>query len=66
MKKIAETPRSNCTRLLCEVLFGLNDGRLFVYRTGMSLAPRDAQWPTASGNSPQLPAHGCVDGAKVS
>lgn len=33
-----------------EVIFGLSDGRLFVYRTGQSLAPQDAQWPTWSGN----------------
>lgn len=35
---------------LAEVLFGLTDGRLFVYRTGMRLSARDAQWPTLSGS----------------
>ena len=33
-----------------EVIFGLSDGRLFVYRTGQSLTPQNAQWPTWSGN----------------
>jgi hypothetical protein len=33
-----------------EVVFGLRDGRLFVYRTELPCAPKDMQWPTANGS----------------
>jgi hypothetical protein len=35
---------------LAEVAFGLSDGRLFLFRTGLVLAPKDAHWPTSGGN----------------
>lgn len=33
-----------------QVLFGLADGRVFVFNTGQTLTPATAQWPTPSGN----------------
>jgi len=33
-----------------EAIFGLIDGRVFVYRTGMSLPRQALQWPTPGGN----------------
>jgi RNA polymerase sigma factor (sigma-70 family) len=33
-----------------EVLFGLTDGRLFIYRTELPYRPEAMQWPTVSGN----------------
>jgi hypothetical protein len=33
-----------------DVIFGLSDGRLFVYQTGLAYHPERMQWPTANGN----------------
>jgi hypothetical protein len=33
-----------------EVVFGLRDGRLFVYRTELPCTAKDMQWPTANGS----------------
>ncbi|HSZ55840.1 MAG TPA: sigma-70 family RNA polymerase sigma factor [Tepidisphaeraceae bacterium] len=33
-----------------DVIFGLSDGRVFVYRTGQHYLPRELQWLTANGN----------------
>jgi hypothetical protein len=33
-----------------DVIFGLSDGRLFVYQTGLAYHPDRMQWPTANGN----------------
>jgi RNA polymerase sigma factor (sigma-70 family) len=33
-----------------DVIFGLSDGRLFVYRTGLAYHAERMQWPTAHGN----------------
>lgn len=35
---------------LCEAIFGLVDGRLFVYKTGKAYDPLKMFWPTRSGN----------------
>lgn len=35
---------------LAEVAFGLSDGRLYLYRTGMALQKQHAHWLTAGGN----------------
>jgi RNA polymerase sigma factor (sigma-70 family) len=33
-----------------DVIFGTNDGRLFVYQTHLAYKPQWMQWPTANGN----------------
>jgi hypothetical protein len=33
-----------------DVIFGLSDGRVFVYQTGLAYHPERMQWPTANGN----------------
>jgi hypothetical protein len=33
-----------------DVIFGLADGRVFVYRTGLAYHAQRMQWPTANGN----------------
>src|SRR5687768_15454000 len=33
-----------------EVVFGLRDGRLYVYRTGLGYKPEWVKWPTRCGN----------------
>jgi hypothetical protein len=33
-----------------EAIFGLRDGRVVVYKTGLAFHPDRAPWPTAQGN----------------
>jgi len=33
-----------------DILFGIRDGRVFVYQTGLAYNPHWCQWPTANGN----------------
>lgn len=33
-----------------DIVFGLRDGRVIVYQTGLSYRPKWCQWPTANGS----------------